>query len=174
MFTRVLKYVWSMFEVVWSTGYVFQTFHVFSRVFTCVFSRRAFPNAPAWRAKPSSLRHSARTLTMLTSPRMYSRANHSWTSVYIRANTTRRARSQLCGAIRQTFTVNTTRPPWTRKIWAAVKPRSRPSATSADWYSVCASPWWITCWLLPNRRYFPGPLRCRECARVRVRSPMRK
>ena len=40
----------------------------------------------------------------------------------------------------QTFTVNTTRPPWTRKIWAAVKPRSRPSATSADWYSVCASP----------------------------------
>ena len=40
----------------------------------------------------------------------------------------------------QTITVNTTRPPWTRKIWAAVKPRSRPSATSADWYSVCASP----------------------------------
>ena len=40
----------------------------------------------------------------------------------------------------QTFTVNITRPPWTRKIWAAVKPRSRPSATSADWYSVCASP----------------------------------
>ena len=28
--------------------------------------------------------------------------------------------------------------------------------------------------LLPNRRYFPGPLRCRECARVRVRSPIRK
>ena len=78
----------------------FKRFHVFSRVFTCVFSRRAFPNAPAWRAKPSSLRRSARTLTMLTSPRMYSRANLSWTSVYVRAHATRRARSQLCGAIR--------------------------------------------------------------------------
>ena len=74
----------SMFQVCFKYvcwKYVFQTFHVFSRVFTCVFSRRAFPNEPAWRAKPSSLRRSARTLTMLTSPRMYSTANLYWTSV---------------------------------------------------------------------------------------------
>ena len=87
---------------------VFTCFHVFSRVFTCVFSRRAFPNAPAWRAKPSSLRRSARTLTMLTSPRMYSRANLSWTSVYVRAHATRRARSQLCGAIRHCYQIDGT------------------------------------------------------------------
>ena len=86
----------------------FKRFHVFSRVFTCVFSRRAFPNAPAWRAKPSSLRRSARTLTMLTSPRMYSRANLSWTSVYVRAHATRRARSQLCGAIRHCYQIDGT------------------------------------------------------------------
>ena len=99
MFTRDFKYVSSMFEVCFSNV---------SRVFTCVFSRRAFPNAPAWRAKPSSLRRSARTLTMLTSPRMYSRANLSWTSVYVRAHATRRARSQLCGAIRHCYQIDGT------------------------------------------------------------------
>ena len=109
MFEVCLKYVSSMFEVCFSNvSRVFTCFHVFSRVFTCVFCRRAYPNAPAWRAKPSSLRRSARTLTMLTSPRMYSRANLSWTSVYVRAHATRRARSQLCGAIRHCYQIDGT------------------------------------------------------------------